>query len=160
MASWQQFALAVPEMATQGRELLGLGKEFGDFEGGLAYLGTMRADGGPRIHPISPVLHNGTLYAFVLRASPKCADLQRDPRYALHSWPRILPTGTFNDDEFYIAGRAILVQDEAIRRAVAEGCGDDVQLGEVFALDLERVLLKVRAPGKPLYSTWRDEGEP
>src|ERR1044072_1395008 len=93
MATWRELAEAQPEMDTLGRRLMQLGKEHGEFEGGLAYLGTVRKDGGPRIHPISPVLYDGVLYAFVLRASPKCNDLHRDPRFALHSWPHILANG-------------------------------------------------------------------
>lgn len=52
---------------------------------GLGFLATTRPDGGPRVHPICPVLA-GNLYAFIV-PGPKLADLRRDPRYryALHS---------------------------------------------------------------------------
>ncbi len=91
MATWEEFARAEPAMAAQGERLLLLGPPpepvEGGFAGGLAYLATVRRDGGPRIHPISPVLHAGRLYAFVLKVSPKQRDLLDNGRYALHSWP-------------------------------------------------------------------------
>jgi hypothetical protein len=152
--SWQQFAKAEPEMAEHGRRLLMLGKDHGDFEGGLAYLATVRGDGGPRVHPISPVLHLGKLYAFILRTSPKRNDLLRDGRFALHSYPYPL-SADFTDEEFYLSGRATLVENETIRRAVAEGCGDDVDAGDVFELHLERAMRKSRPKGAAAYEKWK-----
>ncbi len=34
MATWQEFAEANPELAAHGKRMLGLGKEYGSFEGG------------------------------------------------------------------------------------------------------------------------------
>ena len=67
---------------------------------GLGYLATVRADGGPRVHPVSPVITDEGLFCFVVD-SPKRRDLERDGRYALHSFP---PEDS--DDEAYVAGRA------------------------------------------------------
>ena len=66
---------------------------------GLGYLATVRADGGPRVHPVSPVITDDGLFCFII-ASPKRRDLERDGRYALHAFP---PEDT--DDEAYLAGR-------------------------------------------------------
>ena len=153
MVRWEEFEEREGELARHGRRLLMLGKEHGDFEGGLAYLATVRKDGSPRIHPISPVLHDGKLYLFILRTSPKRYDLLRDGRFALHSFPYPL-SPDFTDEEFYLTGRASAEEDEAIRRAVAEGCGDDVDSGDVFEVSLERVLRKHREPGKLIYTKW------
>ena len=79
MATWSEFALASPDLAQRGRALL---YQYGP---PLGYLATVRADGGPRIHPFCPVVTEGGLWAYVLRTSPKGADLRRDPRYALHA---------------------------------------------------------------------------
>ena len=116
----------------------------------------MRRDGAPRIHPISPVQHEGRLYAFVLKGSPKRRDLLDNGRYALHSWPT--PLGErFTVEEFFVAGRATLVTDPATRQAVADGCGDPVEAGEVFELDLERALHREprNQDGRPVYRVWR-----
>ncbi len=100
--SWEQLALARPDLAGPGRDLL---YQFGI---GLGYLSTIRPDGGPRLHPISPLLAEGRLLAHVI-PSPKRDDLHRDPRYALHSFP-----SDQNEDAFYVTGRAEYVTDPAV----------------------------------------------
>jgi len=50
----------------------------------VAYLGTTRTDGSPRVHPVSPFIGAGCLFVYMEPTSPKAADLRRDARYALH----------------------------------------------------------------------------
>jgi Pyridoxamine 5'-phosphate oxidase len=98
--SWSDFAVASPRLANDVRALLELyGQSFG-------YLATVRRDGGPRVHPVSPVIAEGGLFCFVT-PSPKRRDLERDGRYALHAYP-----AEHSDDEAYLAGRARPVGDE------------------------------------------------
>lgn len=92
MISWQDFKTQQPELARQGADLL---YHFGV---GLAFLSTIRADGGPRLHPICPLLTEAGLYAFIV-PSPKRGDLHRDGRYAMHSFPM-----DDNEDAFYLNG--------------------------------------------------------
>src|SRR5437879_9566770 len=92
MATWREFEETRPEIAKEGRRLLY------QFNVGLAFLGTVRKDGGPRVHAMCPVLHGDGIYAFIT-ASPKLRDLRRDPRFAMHSFP--CPD---NEDEFYLVG--------------------------------------------------------
>jgi hypothetical protein len=107
--SWDQFAAARPDLASAGQDLL---YQFGT---GLGFLSTVRADGGPRLHPICPVLISGKLVAHII-PSRKRDDLYRDPRYALHSFP--VPV---NEDAFYLTGRAYPVDDtDLVRRASAQ----------------------------------------
>lgn len=101
MASWTEFASDEPCLADSIRGLL---QQYGP---GLGYLATVRADGGPRVHPVSPVITADGLYCFIVD-SPKRRDLERDGRYALHSFP---PEDS--DDEAYVAGRARPVTDQA-----------------------------------------------
>ncbi|MFU8853907.1 pyridoxamine 5'-phosphate oxidase family protein [Micromonospora sp. SL1-18] len=107
MASWSEFAADEPRLADEIRLLL---QQYGP---GFGYLATVRADGGPRVHPVSPVITDGGLYCFVID-SPKRRDLERDGRYALHSFP-----AEESDDEAYVAGRARPVTDPAIVAQVA-----------------------------------------
>ena len=74
MATWSEFAAARPALASAIR---GLVHQYGP---GLGYLATVRPDGGPRVHPISPVIIDDGLYCFVMD-SPKRRDLdrQQDP---------------------------------------------------------------------------------
>ena len=51
----------------------------------MSFLATIRGDGGPRVHPVTPWILDGHLYVRMFETSPKVADLTRDPRYALHS---------------------------------------------------------------------------
>src|SRR5919107_3680759 len=101
MASWSEFAADAPRLATAIRSLM---EQYGP---GLGYLATVRADGGPRVHPVSPVITEEGLFCFVID-SPKRRDLQRDGRYALHSFPP-----EESDDEAYVAGHARPVTDQA-----------------------------------------------
>jgi hypothetical protein len=105
MASWTEFVAAAPALAAKVRAL------FEQYGPGLGYLATVRADGGPRVHPVSPVITDHGLFCFVI-ASPKRRDLERDGRYALHAFPP-----EFSNDEAYLAGRARPVTD---RRQVRE----------------------------------------
>jgi hypothetical protein len=100
MASWSDFVAAEPTLAAGIRALL---QQYGP---GMAYLATVRADGAPRIHPVSPVITDEGLYCFIVN-SPKRRDLDRDGRYALHAYPP-----EENDDEAYLTGRAIPVRNQ------------------------------------------------
>ena len=146
-ASWAEFEAAQPEMAAAGRRLL---YQFGP---GLGFLATVRADGGPRVHPVCPHIGEGELWVFVGAGSPKFADLARDGRFALHSFP--CPDV---DDEFYVTGVATQYADsrrEARVRASLpfNSSGDDPP----FVLSLERALLSTYGPRPtfpPVYTKW------
>ena len=153
MATWEEFEIAAPEIAGAGRALL---YQFGP---GLGFLATVRKDGGPRVHPVCPLIVGGQLYVVVLSASPKCGDLLRDGRYALHSFP---PEAV--DDEFLVTGRAMRNDDAATRAAVSAAVAaqgtthheDDV----LFELRVERALhvkYDGRPPsGPPQHRVWRE----
>jgi hypothetical protein len=108
VASWAEFSEDRPDLATAGRALM---YQFGV---GLGFLATVRRDGGPRVHPMCPVIHDGGMYAFIV-PGPKQADLHRDGRYALHSFP--CPD---NEDAFYCTGWASAEEDAGLRQVLAE----------------------------------------
>jgi hypothetical protein len=105
--SWSEFRTQRPDLARQGADLL---YHYGV---GLAFLATVRADGGPRLHPMCPLLTEAGLYAFIV-PSPKRGDLRRDGRYAMHSFPL-----EDNEDAFYLSGTASYVADSAARDRLA-----------------------------------------
>jgi hypothetical protein len=124
-------AQSQPELAAAGQRLLADGQ-------GIAFLATVRADGGPRMHPVVPVLAAGRLYVFVVNLSPKHADLLRDGRYALHALP---PPG--GGEEFYITGRSRHHIDAELRRQVSAASGNRLgtqDFEELFELNISRVL--------------------
>jgi hypothetical protein len=61
MASWAEFAQQAPELAAFGQAR---------FQQGVAYLGTVRADGGPRVHPVTPIIGQ-QLFLFIERPRPR-----------------------------------------------------------------------------------------
>lgn len=157
MASWSEFAAKAPWLADAIRTLM---HQYGP---GLGYLATVRADGGPRVHPVSPVVTDEGLFCFVID-SPKRRDLERDGRYALHAFP-----AEDSDDEAYLAGRARPVTERPRIARVADLSraehGVDWRLFE-FTVD---VAMLARHPGPAAaggrtsgvrlsYHVWRDAG--
>jgi hypothetical protein len=153
--SWSEFERERPDLAEAGRGLL---YQFGGV--GLAFLSTVRGDGGPRLHPMCPILVAGALVAHII-PSAKRDDLHRDGRFAMHSYPC-----EDNEDAFYLTGRAALVGDDSLARAAAAqflterhmdseppGFGD----GEFFEFRLGRCLL-TRTDGhgdwNPRHAVW------
>jgi hypothetical protein len=55
MLRWAEFQRVRPDLAEAGRRLL---YQFGV---GLAFLATVRADGGPRLHPMCPLVTDDAL---------------------------------------------------------------------------------------------------
>lgn len=124
----------------------------------LAYLGTLRRDGSPRVHPVTVTIDDTGLYIFVVAATPKLADLRRDPRYAAHAFPTFVD-GDFHDDEFAFGGRAVEIVDSSLYEAVARKHNDTIHEGDpLFRLDLAWALHKRREPGRgAVYLHWRHE---
>src|SRR5438105_4141829 len=79
MGTWDRLQQEAPEIGAPGRALWQ--------RHGLMYLATTRADGAPRLHPVSPVLAGGALFVAMSEQSPKWRDLRRDPRCVLHCLP-------------------------------------------------------------------------
>ena len=154
MKRWNEFAAAQPAMAEAGQALIY------QFRVGLGYLATIRKDGGPRVHPVCPVIANGGLYIFIGNHSPKVYDLLRDGRFALHAFPH-----PEVDDEFYVSGRARRVDDQAVRQVVYEvytATGAFTSNDTLFELMLERALHAKYGPRPswpPVYTKWASAAE-
>ena len=73
--SWGTLEEKAPELAAFGVSRL---------HGRVAYLATLRQDGSPRLHPMTPIIGQGHLFVFMEPTSPKGHDLRRDGRYAIH----------------------------------------------------------------------------
>lgn len=157
MATWQTFSRVRPDLAGAAEAML---YQHGV---GLGFLATVRADGGPRVHPICPMLHDGRLYAFVV-PGPKLTDLRRDPRYALHSETCPPPD---HDDGFYVTGSVREVDDDGLRKKLTDQLLAERDLDELwpgfedevlFELEVERCLLTVTRDRDGLragHTTWK-----
>ena len=131
MVTWKEFAAAEPELADVGRSLLF------QFNVGLAFLATVRRDGAPRLHPVCPVLSDDRLFVLIIPTSPKRHDLRRDGRYALQTFPQPKP----GSDEFSIAGKAVGIDDPAVRAAILRDAKHMADASEIaFELWIEHVM--------------------
>lgn len=77
MPSWSDFAAAAPQLAEQVRARLDAHTH--------KTLATLRRDGAPRISGTETTLRDGELWIGSMWQARKARDLQRDPRFALHS---------------------------------------------------------------------------
>src|SRR5437016_4730250 len=154
MVTWRDFAAAEPELAAAGRSLLN------QFSVGLAFLATVRKDGAPRLHPVCPVLSGDRLFVLITPTSPKRNDLLRDGRYALQTFPQPKP----GSDEFYVAGKAVLVDDAPTRSAILRDAKHMADASEIaFELGVDRVMHtrweNVLTPQmRPVHRKWRAPG--
>jgi hypothetical protein len=106
--NWAEFEQSAPDLAQQGRER---------FERThVALLGTLRADGSPRISPIEPFLIANRLVIGVMR-SAKGNDLARDARCTLHS---SITDINGSEGEFKVFGRAVPVLERDLAGADAD----------------------------------------
>lgn len=74
---WEEFAEACPEIAAQAEERF--------LRDELVMIGTLRADGSPRISPCEVDFGAGHLFLGMMWRSKKALDLLRDPRIVVHS---------------------------------------------------------------------------
>ena len=109
MLTWSAFAAAVPDLAGFGAERLGRPP---------AYLATVTADGGPRVHPVTPIVAAGGLYVFMEPTSPKGHDLRQRRRFALHNG---VPDTEGSGGELVLTGEGVAVDDPAVRALVVAG---------------------------------------
>ncbi len=145
MATWGEFEGDSPELAEFGKARL---------HGKVAYLATVRQDGSPRVHPVTPIIGRGRIFVFMEPTSPKGHDIRRDGRYALHS----LVSGTDGGDgEFIVTGRGALVDDPAAR-AIAVECASYAprERYTLFELFVESALSTVYDNGTPVRQRWSE----
>jgi hypothetical protein len=142
-STWAEFDLTAPDLTAAALQLV---TDRGNAGGPLiAYLATVRKDGGPRLHPVCPVVGGVGLCIFVSATSPRRRDLAGDGRFALHA-----PLGP-NDEELVLTGVADRITDPA-RRSRAEHAARHT----IHADDWCFELLVARC----FWSVWHNVGQP
>ena len=142
--SWQTLIDEAPDLAAVGWERL---------HGRVSYLATVRKDGSPRVHPVTPFIGDGRLFLFMEPTSPKGKDIQRNGRYALH--------GGVEDDEggggeFYVWGRGRLVSDPALRALAVTHCPyAPAARYLLYELSVERAMSTVYGDEGAIRRRWR-----
>ena len=105
---WAEFGASQPRLADLGREKLGAP--------GVVLIGSVRADGSPRISPVESLFWGDDLWLSMLWGSKKAADLLRDPRLLVHS---IVTSRDGSAGEYKVRGRAVAEQDEETQAGYA-----------------------------------------
>jgi hypothetical protein len=113
MTTWGDFAAAEPALAAfVGDRLLSA----------TGYLATVRADGAPRVHPVTPIITGDGLYLFMEPTSPKGRDLRERGSFALHNG---VTDNAGTGGEASVRGRGRPVDDAAMRAKVIEAASYD-----------------------------------
>lgn len=125
---WSELEEAAPEIARLGKERLRQAR--------VALLGSLGADGSPRISPVEPYLTQGHLLFGAMSWSSKTHDLLRDPRCVLHSTVSSVDGG---EGELKLHGRATEASDR-LRNGCREGwwIGRPPEAARVFSLSIDR----------------------
>jgi hypothetical protein len=100
VSTWAEFEHEAPDLATTVHSRLSASRH--------SILGTLRADGSPRLTGLEVHFGEGQLWLAMMPDSRKADDLRRDPRFALHSAPDV----ELVDGDAKVAGRAFLVTDD------------------------------------------------
>jgi Pyridoxamine 5'-phosphate oxidase len=152
MATWDDFAAAAPELAAGARKLLEAHTHL--------TIATLRKDGAPRISGIEAQVLEGDLWFGSMPDALKARDLQRDPRFALHSG-----TGDASDwhGDAKVAGRAEEITDPERMKEIFEAMGHP-QSGpaHLFRAELSEVsTVRLGEPADHLViDCWREGEEP
>jgi hypothetical protein len=144
---WSGFAAAAPELADMARRRFA--------ENRLGLLGTLRADGSPRISPIEVFFSDGQLMLGMMWRSRKALDLLRDPRVVVHT-AACDPDGVEGDLKVY--GRAVDVPDAGARTRYGDVLEERIKWRpsepfHLFALDVESAGY-IRFGKDPLAMRW------
>ena len=147
MAGWSEVETEAPELSALARELL------------LAHthltLATLRKDGSPRISGTEIILAEGELWLGSMPKAVKALDLQRDPRFAVHSGSDDPDKGWKGDAKF--AGRVEEIEDDERKRAIVAGEAPPGPL-HLFRCDLtELVVVRLGEPADHLViESWHE----
>ncbi len=142
MTSWAEFARQAPDFAEFGKARL---------SSGVAYLGTLRADGSPRVHPVTPIIGD-QLFLFMEPTSPKGKDLERDSRYTLHCSVEDMSGG---GGEFYVRGTGRSTDDPLLREQAVRASPYTPQDEYIlFVFTVEYAFMNRYVDGKSNSSRW------
>lgn len=142
--SWKILEEQNSELATFGRERL---------NGKVAYLATIRKDGSPRVHPMTPIIGEGHFFVFMEPTSPKGHDLQRDGRYAIHC---SVSDTSGESGEFIITGQAHLTGDSELRaQAIRLASYTPAERYILFEFEVHGVRSTIYPDGGPVRQVWK-----
>jgi hypothetical protein len=153
MSTWGDFERAEPDLAGRVRRRFE--------QTGLALVGTLRADGSPRVSGWEPLFAEGQIWLGSMTGSRKNADLRRDPRLMLHA---ATADKDVKDGDVKISGTAVEVIDDptkaAFTAAFKQATDFDVPTPfELFRVEPTEVSM-LQSRGDHLLIEWWRPGEP
>jgi Pyridoxamine 5'-phosphate oxidase len=129
LASWSDVEAEAPELAARAREVFDAHKH--------KTLATLRRDGSPRISGTELKFADGEMWLGSMWKAVKALDLERDPRFALHSGSAD-PADWKADAK--VAGRVEEVTDPE-RKAIVLGGAAPPDRAHVFRLDITELVV-------------------
>jgi len=142
--SWQHLIDGNPELAAYGETR---------FKDRVGYLATVRPDGTPQVHPVSPLLRENRLFVFMYPTSPKAHDLQRDGTYALHCAVEGNDGGA---GEFYVRGKAKQSHDPADWELARPGHADEFEVKYIlFEFTVEQAFSMIYVKDMTIQNRWK-----
>ena len=149
MASWEDFGRQAPDLAAAVRARLTAKLH--------TILGTVRADGAPRLTGLEVHFGEGQLWLAMMPDSRKADDLRRDPRFSIHSAPDV----SMVDGDAKVSGLAHVVDDRATIDRFAATLGQNLPSSgmALFRTDLTDASLARVEGDFMVIDIWRD-GEP
>ena len=125
-------------------------------DGKVAYLATLRRDGRPRAHPVTPVIGQGHLFIFLEPSSPRTRDLEEDPDFCLHC---AMSDSSGSSGEFQVTGVAVPVQDDETRAIAESVCSFRPSVRSLlFELLLTEAMSTAYPGGQPRRRRWQVTG--
>lgn len=142
--TWRILEEQQPDLAAFGAERL---------NGQVAYLATIRPDGSPRLHPMTPIIGQGRFFVFMEPTSPKGHDLQRDGRYAIHC---AVSDNSGASGEFSLTGRARRIDSAEVRAlAMSLASYQPAERYVLFEFDLESAASTVYSTDGAVRQSWQ-----
>ena len=143
-ASWGDFESTAPAMAAFGEDRI---------DGKVAYLATVRRDGSPKAHPVTPTIGEGYCFLFVEPTSRKVHDLKNNGLYCLHC---SMSDSSGSSGEFQISGVAHLIDDAEVRMQAENVCSfRPAERYLLFELKIDEVVSTFYKGGRPDRQVWK-----
>jgi hypothetical protein len=136
VARWADIEAAEPEFCVRARSR---------FDAHVhKTIATLRRDGSPRISGIEAIFAEGDVWVGSMRHAVKALDLQRDPRFALHSGSDDPPDW---QGDARLSGTAEEILDQAVLDSVMTGASPEAHDAEheieqmhLFRLEIEELV--------------------
>jgi hypothetical protein len=144
VASWREVEAEASELAARAREIFDAHRH--------KTMATLRRDGSPRISGIEAGFSDGELWFGSMPGAVKARDLQRDPRFALHSAPL---DAKMAEGDAKLAGTAEEITDDEVK---TRRSGSDQPPGpyHLFRCDITDLVITSVSGDRLVIESWHE----